>query len=115
MLTRLRRWWTGSPSASPNPRLKTRLNLEAMEAREVPAAHTAVALPLYNRGSDSIVELASAQSGGAQIPLITPVPGYRGPLVAAAGDVNGDGVSDAIVGLEGISGAVFAYDGRTGG
>src|SRR5437763_7896989 len=114
-MTWLRRWWNRFPqvSASATAR-RTRLDLEPMEAREVPAAlaGNGIALPLYNGVTSSSVEVVNAATNATTLNLS--FPGYRGALVAAAGDVNGDGVSDAIVGFQGLGGLVGVFDGRSG-
>jgi hypothetical protein len=84
-----------------------------MEAREVPAAlvGNGIALPSYNTGGDTAVELVNPATGAT---LTRAFPGFHGAIVAAAGDVNGDGVTDAIVGVQNLNGLIEVVDGRSG-
>lgn len=114
----LRRWWRVSPRPSAHTTTRrTRLNLEAMEAREVPATLTggAVALATYGGGAEPTVELIRADTNVPVLANFKPFPGFRGQIAVAAGDVNGDGVSDAIVAAQGAGGFTAVFDGATGG
>jgi hypothetical protein len=106
-------WRRATRTAQP---ARTRLNLEAMEARDVPSAapDPFVAVPTYSPGHDSTVQLVSAVDGSARIGPIDAFPGYTGPLSVAVGDVNGDGIGDLIVGAQAPNGHVKVFDGATG-
>jgi hypothetical protein len=110
----LRRLWTRGPRASAPTNRPARLTLEAMEPREVPAAlaGNGIALPIYNGVTDSAVEVVNPAAGPT---FLTSFPGLRGRITAAAGDLNGDGVSDAVVAVQGANGLVLGYNGATGG
>ncbi|QVL34260.1 VCBS repeat-containing protein [Telmatocola sphagniphila] len=117
MITTLRLWPNVTNTASRrSPHTHARLNLETLESRDVPAAITdnGIAIATYNGQVDSTANLYDALTTAERIPTVTPFPGYRGALVTAAGDVNGDGVTDLIVAAQNSSGHVKVFDGKTG-
>ena len=63
----------------------------------------------------SQVTVVDPETGEKRFDNLTPFPGYGGGLSVAAGDVNGDGVADIVVGA-GLGGGpvVVVYDGVTG-
>lgn len=91
-----------------------RLNLEAMEAREVPAAlaGNGIALAFYTGSTDTAVAVVNPATHAV---LHRSFPGFRGEIVATAGDVNGDGVADAIVAVQNSGGLVAVFNGTDGG
>lgn len=109
----LQSWWNRSPRSS-TLTARPQLHLETMEAREVPAAlaGNAIALPLYDASTDTAVEVYNPATGAA---FYRSFQGFRGEIVAAAGDVTGDGVADAIVGVQNANGLVAVFDGTNGG
>lgn len=100
----------------PKDNLGLRLRLEHLEPRDVPAmlAASGIAFVTFNGSTDSTVNVYDAATAGLQVPTITPFEGYRGPIVAATGDVSGDGIADVIVGAQVPNGHVKVFDGRTG-
>lgn len=113
MTSWLRRLWNRVPRAphsTPAPR--NPLTLEPLEARETPAAlaGNGIALVSFN-GFESVVEIVDPAVGTT---LVQAIPAALGPVAAAAGDVTGDGVADAIVGLHEF-GLVAVFDGFGGG
>jgi hypothetical protein len=84
-----------------------------MESRDVPAASGGFALVNYNGSTDTAVDLVDAR-GNALLPEFAPFPGFQGTVVAATGDVNGDGVPDVIVAAESFNIPVKVFDGATG-
>ncbi|QJW97875.1 FG-GAP repeat domain-containing protein [Frigoriglobus tundricola] len=118
MTTWLRRFWRGAPRPATHTRThQTRLNLESMEAREVPAvlAETGIALVSYGGSGDATAELINAATNAPIVPAFHPFPGFRGAITAASGDANGDGVPDLIIAAQGAGGFVEVVDGATGG
>ena len=117
-------------------RRSTRLNVEALEAREVPASFGAGGRGLSVAYGDIIpVELDGGQAeyitgtgpgrialvrvwdnAGALINQITPFGGYTGGVFVDTGDVNGDGQLDLLVSTAGgTSGRVQVYSFVEGG
>jgi hypothetical protein len=84
-----------------------------MEARETPAAlaGNGIALVSFN-GFESVVEIVNPAVGTV---FVQTIPAAFGPVAAAAGDVSGDGISDAIVGFHDLGGLVAVFDGAGGG
>ena len=113
----LRRNWARSRLVPATTTIRSaRLNLEAMEAREVPAAlgGDGIALAHYDGVSDSSVQVVNATTYAAQLPTFVPFPGFKGALVTTTADVNGDGVSDVIVVAQNTGGWLEVVDGASG-
>ncbi len=81
---------------SPGPRRSrpfTRLSLEALEVRSVPAAAWAVGAAPGSPGTAALIDGSTGQ------PRFTVAPfgdGFTGGVSAAAGDVTGDAVPDLV-------------------
>ena len=120
-------------------RPKTRLGIESLEDRLTPASlsvfgppdgtsgaeagltlvpsplppHTVIAVG-NPAGSPALARLIDSRTG-AEVLRVEPFTGFRGEIAVAAGDVNGDGISDLVV-AAGAGGDthVRAFDGVTG-
>lgn len=116
MLARLRRRWPSTARTSAPATRRTRPRLEPLEGREVPAAlgDPTIAIAYHNSSSDAIVQLLNTTNDSSRVAPITAFLGFRGALSVAAGDVNGDGVADAIVGAQAPNGHVKVFDGASG-
>lgn len=90
-----------------------RFALEALEPRDVPAAHlAAVGTSASGIGQAQLVDTATGQPRYSVFPFGT---GYFGEVRVAAGDVNGDGVTDLIAAPGAGGGPVVkVFDGVTG-
>jgi hypothetical protein len=106
------RWWKSSTRPSSSNSLRPKLNLEAMEAREVPSTSGAVAL--VNTSTPVPTVDVVDPNGNVILSSITPFPGYQGTVVASTGDVNHDGTPDLIVAAQFPNAPVKVFDGATG-
>jgi hypothetical protein len=121
--------------ADPNNRPRTRLRLESLEAREVPATFGAGRGASIAYGDIIPVELDNGQAeyitgsgpgrealvrvwdvAGQLVNQLTPFPGYFGGVFLETGDVNGNGQLDLLVSTAGKTlGRVQVYEFINGG
>ena len=121
--------------ADQNTRPRTRLNLEALEAREVPATFGAgrglsvaygdiIPVELDNGQAEYITGSGPGREGlvrvwdvaGQLVTQLTPFPGYEGGVFVETGDVNGNGQLDLLVSTAGKTlGRVQVYEFINGG
>jgi hypothetical protein len=86
-----------------------------MEGRDVPAVlgDPTIAIASYNGATDATAQLLDTTNDSTRV-RVAPFAGFRGELSVSAGDVNGDGVADAIVGAQAPDGHVKVFDGTSG-
>lgn len=114
MIAWLRHRYTTPRTSTRETADRTRLRLEMVEARAVPAAlATDIAVSSSPGATDATAQLLDTTIDAVRV-RVTPFAGYRGPLSVAAGDVNGDGTADLIVGAQAPNGHVKVFDGASG-